>query len=666
MVREGRDPVAGADRVMLAAMGMPGGGIIEVGTTHVLVTPRQTEEPTALLLGPLTMVNGGVAPGQVVDARRKVLPQATRILLQGDRIPGDRGALIRALHGRPVTSGDTIEVDPAYLDGGTESFELTVREVSPRAAVIGASTTVVSGIEEPASAGGEPPSKGRTPTTAEALLAGLDLELEVLVGWLRLLTSPEDLPTAWGLPHVAGVVLEGPAGCGKSELVLAAASEVGVPVRELDLNTVFKPERLLELLERSISGTEPRVVFVDRVEAVAGEEGLAPFRTQVAAILRWFLDAVADRSRMACVLGVASAAHLGESVGRSPLLPRTLSVPPPDLRRRRLLFEAALARVPAAPLDFGILAARSAGFSAADVVAAAVHASALVAGRGGKLTTELVVEAVEQTPPSLGSVPMGEIPSYGFERVADLKEVKQRLTEAVIWPITDPDRFARLGIDPPRGILLFGPPGTGKTFVVRAVAHEAGAAFFAVKGAELLDKFVGESERGVREIFARARAAAPSLMFFDEFDALAPIRGRSTTTVMDSVVAALLTELDGLSELRDVSVVAATNRKDLIDPALLRPGRFEVHIELGLPEAEARRALLGMTDVPFAPDVDLDRLADLTEGFSFADLTGLLREAALAALRNDPGAMSVGWPQIEPALDRLAGSADQPPSSDRF
>jgi transitional endoplasmic reticulum ATPase len=282
-----------------------------------------------------------------------------------------------------------------------------------------------------------------------------------------------------------------------------------------------------------------------------------------------------------------------------------------------------------------------------------VHASAAVAHANSKVTTDLMIDALDGTSPSLGSVPMGDLPSYGFERVANLAEVKQRLTEAVIWPITDPERFTRMGIEAPRGILLHGPPGTGKTFVTRALAHESGAAFFSIKGAELLDKFVGESERGVREVFARARAAAPSILFFDEVDALAPIRGRSSTSVTDSVVAALLTEIDGVAERGDVSVIGATNRKDLIDPALLRAGRFEIHIELGLPGVDGRRALLALSDVPFAEDVDLDQLAAKTEGLSFADLDGMLREAALTALRTDSSALSVGWPEIELAMRRF-------------
>jgi transitional endoplasmic reticulum ATPase len=393
------------------------------------------------------------------------------------------------------------------------------------------------------------------------------------------------------------------------------------------------------------------VVFVDRMDAVAGPDGM--FRTQVAAIMRWFLDAIAERARVACVLGASSALRLHPGIANTPLLPRTLTVPPPDLRRREMLFQAALARVPSSDIDFSTLASRTAGFSGADILSAVLQASALVAGSGGTLTTAQLETAVRDTTPSLGTASLGEIPAYGFDRVANLAEVKQRLTESVIWQMTEPERFARLGIEPPRGMLLHGPPGTGKTYVIRALAHEAGAAFFTIKGAELLDKWVGESERAVREVFARARAVAPAILFFDEIDALAPVRGNSTNSVTDSVVAALLTEMDGVGQRGDVFVIGATNRMDLVDPALLRAGRLETHLYLGLPEAEARRAFFSISDVPFADDVDLERIITATEGRSFADLSGMLREAALQALRRDGAAMAVTADDLERAVRHL-------------
>ncbi len=689
VVRKGTDPVARADTTLLKALGLPFGGVLRVGRTHFLVQGGDMSESTALELGPLTLGNAQIDEGQSVEAVRAVLAPAEVVVIDVENLEVDPKLLVRGLQGRPMSNGDRVEVAASYLSR-PDPFSFIVKQVDPGGAgLIGAGTRFVSradgGIRQPEPREAaertlprEPIARDRTegpkpdgpvaddpttgtppgPTTAQALLAGLDAEQDLLTGWLSLLTSPDNLPATWGLPRVAGVILEGPQGCGKSELVAAAAVESGARVHEVLVDQVFKPDRLLDLLEAAVkSSSGPTVIFVDRLEAVAGEEGLAPFKTQVGAVLRWFLDAVSEKMGLACVLGVTSRANLDPGLARSPLLPRSLSIPPPDLNRRRLLFEAALALVPTDNIDFDLLAARSAGFSGADIVASVIHASTRLArsarsGRTGKLNTDEIMEAVKETTPSLGSLSLGEMPNYGFDQVANLDEVKQRLIEAVVWPVTEPGRFKAMGIDPPRGILLYGPPGTGKTFVIRALAHEAGAAFFPVKGAELLDKYVGESERGVREVFARARAAAPSIIFFDEIDALAPVRGRSTTNVTDSVVAALLTEMDGITDRGNVAVIGATNRADLIDPALLRAGRFETQIELGLPDAKARRALIDLSDVPFAPEVDKQKLAEVAEGMSMADLSGVLREAALAALRQDRDANQVDWEHLIGAIER--------------
>jgi SpoVK/Ycf46/Vps4 family AAA+-type ATPase len=692
VVRKGTDPVARADTTILKALGLPFGGVLKVGRTHFLVQGGDTPESTALELGPITLANAQTSEGQSIDAVRAVLGPAEVVVIDVERLEVDPKLLVRGLQGRPMSNGDRVEVAGSYLSR-PEPFAFAVKQVDPAGAgLIGAGTRFVSRNEDGSrksedgsledesrksevgkrdagrrkSEGGSrdeeesspTPIVPAGPTTAQALLAGLDAEQDLLTGWLSLLTSPDNLPATWGLPRVAGVLLEGPHGCGKSELVAASAAESGARVHEVLVDQVFKPDRLLDLLEAAVkSSSGPTVIFVDRIEAVAGEEGLAPFKTQVGAVLRWFLDAVSEKIGLACVLGVTSRSNLDPALAQSPLLPRSLSIPPPDLNRRRLLFEAALTLVPTEEIDYDLLAARSAGFSGADVVASVIHASTRLArsvrsGRPGKLTTDDIMEAVKETTPSLGSISLGEMPNYGFDKVANLDEVKQRLIEAVVWPVTEPDRFKSMGIDPPRGILLYGPPGTGKTFVIRALAHEAGAAFFPVKGAELLDKYVGESERGVREVFARARAAAPSIIFFDEIDALAPVRGRSTTNVTDSVVAALLTEMDGITDRGNVAVIGATNRADLIDPALLRAGRFETQIELGLPDPKARRALIDLSDVPFAPEVDKQKLADVTEGMSMADLSGVLREAALAALRADRNAKQVSWEHFIGAIER--------------
>lgn len=640
-LRPGFDPVAEADGTLLRAMGLPSGGVVRVGRTHVVVRPAEVAG-NALRIGPIAAANSGLAHGASAEVVRAIPSQGTNVEVEALSVGGSRA--VTALQGRVLTAGDTATFE---IDG--EVHEIRVAAVEPgNVVLVGPPTQITTADHQ------DGPVADTRSRTAEALLAGLDTEIDVLTGWFSLLASDKGLETTWGMPQVAGITLTGPLGCGKAELVEEAARRADTAVEHVDTSLVFKPDKLLDLLAAAVNDTPgPKVIFVDRIEAVIGGSSISSFRTQALAIVRWFLDAVATKAGVACVLGVESLAEVDESISTSPLLPRSLPVPPPDLDRRRLLFEAALHEVPSGDLDSARLAALSSGFSGADILAAVLHASATIARTGADLTTDVVAEAIRDTPPSLGAVPMGQVTSFGFDKVANLDEVKQRLIEAVVWPMQDPARFERLGIDPPKGILLHGPPGTGKTFVVKALANEAGAAFFSVKGAELLDKYVGESEAGVRDVFGRARAASPSIIFFDEFDALAPVRGNSTNSVTDSVVAALLTEIDGVADRGQVSVIAATNRKDLIDPALLRAGRFETHLYLGLPPAPSRLALLNITDVPLTDDVDLDRLAEATEGLSFADLTGVLREAALIALRQDDSASLVTKAHVDAALERF-------------
>ena len=624
VLRHTDDAIARADVAMLTALGLPGGGVVSVGSTQVRVAPTDMPIPNELAIPAYAVANGAGNPGSTVDVTRIVVPAATRVVIE----PGssDTALAQRSLVSLPVAPGDHFEIGGATV---------TIGAVQPAApAIVTAATSIVAGT----GSGSMPRSEtGTAPGVPSLLVTGLENELELLTGWLRLLT----VDGGTNGEAVAGVTVSGPVGSGRSELVRAAADSLGLAVREIDLRTVTTPDRLLAVFERSVKAATPgTILFIDRLEPLLERE--AGIRHQVAAVARWLLDTVAETPGVAVVVA-ATGPTIAADLDAADLLRRTLVISAPSLERRKALFDAAVHD----PVDIDTLANATAGFSALDISTAVLDARA---ASEGALTTDGILAAIRVTPASLGTTSLGSTPSYGFERVANLAETKQVLTETVIWQLRDPDRFARLGIEPPRGMLLYGPPGTGKTFVVRALAKESGAAFFAVKGAELLDKWVGESERGVREVFARARAVQPSIIFFDELDALAPVRGSSTNSVTDSVVAALLTELDGISSRGTVFVIGATNRRDLIDPALLRPGRLETHLLLDLPAPESRRAFLDITTVPLATDVDLDDLVRRTDGMSFADLDGLMRRAAIAAMRDDPHASLVHPHHIDAAL----------------
>ncbi len=268
------------------------------------------------------------------------------------------------------------------------------------------------------------------------------------------------------------------------------------------------------------------------------------------------------------------------------------------------------------------------------------------------VTAEDFKEALKMVRPSAMREVLVEVPNVKYSDIGGLKEVKKQLREMIEWPLEHPESFKRMGIKPPKGILLYGPPGCGKTLLAKAVANESGANFISVKGPALFSKWVGESEKRVREIFRKARQVSPCIIFFDEIDSLVPKRGGEDNRVYEQVVNQLLTEIDGLEELNDVIIIGATNRPDIIDPALLRPGRFDKIILVPPPDEEARLNILKVhtKSMPLDKDVDLKKLAELTKGYSGADIQALCREAAMEALREDINAKKVKWKHFEKAL----------------
>jgi transitional endoplasmic reticulum ATPase len=459
--------------------------------------------------------------------------------------------------------------------------------------------------------------------------------------------------------------VSGPAGVGKTTMVRAVCAgrrlvqldgpEVGALAAEDRLKTVASAATAI----RNGGG----VLLITDVDALLPATG-----EPVAALILAELRTAVATNGVALIVTSARPDQLDPRLRGPELCDRELGLSLPDGATRKALLETLLKAVPTGDLDFDEVAGRTPGFVAADLAALVREAALRAASRAStdgqppKLHQEDLVGALSVIRPlSRSASEELTVGNLTLADVGDMAEAKQALTEAVLWPLQHPDTFARLGVDPPRGVLLYGPPGCGKTFVVRALASTGQLSVHAVKGSELMDKWVGASEKAVRELFRRARDSAPSLVFLDEVDALAPRRGQSFDSgVTDRVVAALLTELHGIDPLRDVVVLGATNRPDLIDPALLRPGRLERLVFVEPPDGAARREILRTAgkSIPLCADVDLDTVAAGLDGYSAADCVALLREAALTAMRRSIDAAEVTAADLEAARKAVRPSLD--------
>lgn len=642
-----------------------------------------------VLLDDVTLSNAGLREGSAVVVGAVTVYGARSVTLSGSTLASQSitpDTLRQALLGKVVMVGDAVSLLPRDLGPGTSTSAatralatavgiswtselLTVTGVDPVGPVSVQPNSLVTWGTGDVASGAMTSSRVSVevarPEMVVEELKGTQPQAAKLVEWLKLALDEPHLLKTLGAGTNLGVLVSGPAGVGKVTLVRAVCGDRRlVTLDGPEVGALATEDRL-----KAVASAVQTVRDGGGVLLITDVDALLPAAADpVASLILGELRTAVASDGVALIATSARPDQLDARLRAPDLCDRELGLPLPDAATRKALLESLLKNVPAGGLDLDEIASRTPGFVVADLAAlvreAALRAASRASadGRPPELSQEDLIGALSVIRPLSRSaseeVSVGDIT---LDDVGDMAEARQALTEAVLWPLQHPDTFARLGVDPPRGVLLYGPPGCGKTFVVRALASTGQLSVHAVKGSELMDKWVGSSEKAVRELFRRARNSAPSLVFLDEVDALAPRRGQSFDSgVTDRVVAALLTELDGVDPLRDVVVLGATNRPDLIDPALLRPGRLERLVFVEPPDAAARRDILRTAgkSVPLSADVDLDEVAAGLDGYSAADCVALLREAALTAMRRSLDATDVTAADLAAARETVRPSLD--------
>ncbi|OYR38746.1 AAA family ATPase [Halorubrum sp. Hd13] len=504
-------------------------------------------------------------------------------------------------------------------------------------------------------AGGEstPPAEHTAGATYEDI-GGLDEELELVRETIELPLSEPEVFTRLGIDPPKGVLLHGPPGTGKTLIARAVANEVDaefVTVDGPEIMSKYKGESEEKLRDKFDEARKaaPAIIFFDEIDSIAGKrDDGGDVENRVVGQLLSLMDGLDARGDVIVIGATNRVDTLDPALRRGGRFDREIEIGVPGEAGRRQILDVHTRRMPLADdVELDQIASRTHGFVGADIEGLAQEA-AMTALRRARESDERALDDVTvskadfeaahaNVEPSAMREYVAEQPTTDFTDVGGLPEAKEKLERAVTWPLTYGPLFDAADADPPTGVLLHGPPGTGKTLLARAIAGESGVNFIQVAGPELLDRYVGESEKAVRDLFDRARQAAPVIVFFDEIDAIAADRdgaGGDGSGVGERVVSQLLTELDRASDNPNLVVLAATNRRNALDPALLRPGRLETHIEVPEPDREARRKILDVhtREKPLVEGVDLEHLADETEGYSGAEIASLCREAALVAI----------------------------------
>ncbi|MDS0298661.1 CDC48 family AAA ATPase [Halogeometricum sp. S1BR25-6] len=610
-----------------------------------------------------TRANADAKIGETVRIRKVDVDDARSVTLSmpdGVAFTDDDRAvelIKRAIQDRPIQSGGQIRFETLSSD------PFVVEETNPDGMVRVTSSTklrlskegTVSRVVTSVSGGDEEESDKPTGVTYEDI-GGLDEELDLVREMIELPLSEPEVFAHLGVDPPKGVLLHGPPGTGKTLIAKAVATEVDatfITISGPEIMSKYKGESEEKLREKFEEAREnaPAIVFFDEIDSIAGKrEDGGDVENRVVGQLLSLMDGLAARGDVIVIGATNRVDSLDPALRRGGRFDREIEIGVPNEQGRREILEVHTRRMPLAEgVDVDRLAARTHGFVGADLESLTKEAAMTAlrrARRGGsgekiefselEVTREDFEAAMASVEPSAMREYVAEAPTTTFDDVGGLEEAKRTLERSVTWPLTYAPLFEAANTTPPSGVLLHGPPGTGKTLLARAIAGESGVNFIHVAGPELLDRYVGESEKSVREVFERARQAAPAIVFFDEIDAIAANRDAmgSDSGVGERVVSQLLTELDRLADNPNVVVLSATNRKDALDPALLRPGRLESHVLVPAPDVDARRAILGVhtREKPLADGVDLDELAAHMDGLSGADIQAVCREATMRAI----------------------------------